>query len=253
MPARPTPVTRADLIEIFSSIQGEGPLIGFRQLFIRFARCNLACDYCDTPFKTVPECTVETAPGSETFVDWQNPVSDRRIEALVRDWTSSQPGLHHSISLTGGEPLLHAQVLSDWLPKLRNFLPIYLETNGTLPDQLSALLPLIDFISMDIKLPSLAGQGDLWDVHREFLQIARQKQCFVKVVLDPQTPREEVLQAAKLVAETAPESEFILQPYTGPEGINLSTQNLLETQQAVATLLPRVRVIPQTHNFLGVL
>jgi organic radical activating enzyme len=246
-------VTDADLIEIFSSIQGEGPLIGYRQLFIRFAHCNLACDYCDTPFKAVPQCQIETAPGSETFDSWPNPVSERKIAKLVEDWTTAQPALHHSISLTGGEPLLHREVLSDWLPRLRQYLPVYLETNGTLPEQLESLLPLIDFISMDIKLPSIAGQGALWDRHRDFLRIARRKQCFVKVVIDPRTPLAEVLKAAQLVADTAPQSDFILQPYTGPAGIEISTQALLETQQAVAALHPRVRVIPQTHNFLGVL
>lgn len=246
-------MTDADLIEIFSSIQGEGPLIGYRQLFIRFARCNLSCHYCDTPFKVVPQCQVETAAGSEEFTQWQNPVSCQRVEGLVKDWCDGQPGLHHSISLTGGEPLLHPEVLSDWLPKLRRYLPIYLETNGTLAEPLEALLPLIDYISMDIKLPSISGQGALWDQHREFLQIARQKQLFVKVVVDSKTPLAEVLEAAKLTAETAPESDFILQPYTGPAGIEISTQTLLKMQQAVASLHPRTRVIPQTHTFLGVL
>ena len=253
MPARPTPVTDADLIEIFSSIQGEGPFIGYRQLFIRFARCNLSCLYCDTPFITVPQCRVETAPGSEAFTDWQNPVTKPQIEDLVKDWSTSQPGLHHSISLTGGEPLLHQEVLSDWLPRLRQYLPIYLETNGTLPDQLEVLLPLIDYISMDIKLPSISGQGALWDQHRDFLLLARQKSTFVKVVVNSLTPLDELLQAAQLVVTTAPDSDFILQPYTGPAGVEISTQTLLNMQQAVARLHPKTRVIPQTHNFLGVL
>ena len=38
----------APIIEIFSSIQGEGLLIGERQIFVRFAGCNLDCTYCDT-------------------------------------------------------------------------------------------------------------------------------------------------------------------------------------------------------------
>ena len=41
---------KAKIKEIFASIQGEGPYVGVKQLFIRFCACNLNCDYCDTPF-----------------------------------------------------------------------------------------------------------------------------------------------------------------------------------------------------------
>jgi len=37
------------IFEIFSSFQGEGTLVGRRQIFIRFAGCPLRCSYCDTP------------------------------------------------------------------------------------------------------------------------------------------------------------------------------------------------------------
>lgn len=37
----------ADIIEIFSSIQGEGIFLGAKQIFVRFKRCNLTCSYCD--------------------------------------------------------------------------------------------------------------------------------------------------------------------------------------------------------------
>ncbi len=253
MPVRPIPVTETGLIEIFSSIQGEGPLLGFRQLFIRFAQCNLDCSYCDTPFQPVPLCQVETAPGSETFEEWQNPITAQQIATLVNTWDKAHPGLHHSISLTGGEPLLHQEVLSDWLPQLKRKLPIYLETNGTLPDALEKLLPQLDYISMDIKLPSVAGQGALWDQHRVFLQLACQKQVFVKVVFSQQTPPEELEQAAMLVAETAPDVDLILQPCTGSEGLDLSPRELLVAQQRTAAIHPRTRVIPQTHTFMGVI
>ena len=38
----------AHLVEVFSSFQGEGLYVGQRQLFIRFAGCNLRCRFCDT-------------------------------------------------------------------------------------------------------------------------------------------------------------------------------------------------------------
>lgn len=249
---RHIPVTDASLIEIFSSIQGEGPYIGRRQIFIRFAFCNLSCDYCDTPFDPTANCRIETTPGSEIFRDEPNPVSLAKIERLVSDWTG-QPGLHHSISLTGGEPLLHQEILSAWLPILRKKLPIYLETNGTLPEPLRHLLSHIDIISMDIKLPSISGQGEYWQQHRNFLQIAAQKKTFVKVVFDQRTPQSELTQAAQLVASVASDIDLILQPCTTAKGIEMSTQTLLQTHQYVAAIHPNTRVIPQTHNFLGVL
>ena len=53
----------ANLIEIFSSVQGEGKYVGCRQIFIRSAECNLNCAYCDTNFKRAAFCNVETFAG----------------------------------------------------------------------------------------------------------------------------------------------------------------------------------------------
>ena len=39
----------AQLNELFNSFQGEGLYVGQRQTFVRFAGCNLACQYCDSP------------------------------------------------------------------------------------------------------------------------------------------------------------------------------------------------------------
>ena len=67
--------------EIFESIQGEGPFIGYKQLFIRFCGCNLNCRYCDTDFD------------KESSKEYS-------IEELVS--ICNQKKDCHSVSLTGG-------------------------------------------------------------------------------------------------------------------------------------------------------
>lgn len=37
---------KARIVEVFDSIQGEGIYQGVRQLFVRFADCNLRCNFC---------------------------------------------------------------------------------------------------------------------------------------------------------------------------------------------------------------
>lgn len=250
----PMPAThKADLIEIFSSIQGEGLLVGYRQMFLRFPECNLTCRYCDTNFKRTANCQVETSPGSACMSDWINPVELRNVLRLFTDWVRQLPGAHHSISITGGEPLLHEQVLSDWLPELSEILPTHLETNGTLPDQLERLIDYLDWVSMDIKLHSQTGERTDWENHRRFLDIARRANCYVKLVVGEETPNLELQLAADLVNSVEKDIPIILQPVTFKDKVALSTGRLLQMHSVISELHHDVRVIPQTHRFMGVL
>ena len=86
--------------EIFSSIQGEGPVVGYKQLFIRFCKCNLKCNYCDTEYKIGSEYTSQ--------------------ELLKKISTEFDLKTFHSISLTGGEPLIEVEFLKDFLPLVKN-------------------------------------------------------------------------------------------------------------------------------------
>ena len=52
----------------------------------------------------------------------------------------------HSVSLTGGEPLLHAEFLKEFLPLIKEETKIYLETNATLPKNLEIIKDYIDII-----------------------------------------------------------------------------------------------------------
>ncbi len=243
----------ASLVECFSSIQGEGVLVGMRQAFLRFSGCNLSCSFCDTPGMTVTpkECQLELTPGRRDFFAVQNPVGCDRIVSLLESWSAGWPGIHHSISVTGGEPLLHGALLQELLPKLRTILPVYLETNGTLPEALEPLLPQIDYIGMDFKLPSASGCQGLWEAHQEFLRLASQKSVFVKVVVDKGTEEWEIERSCALIAGVDPAIPLILQPMTLPDGtLAVSPLRMLEFQELTGGL-KEVRVIPQTHKFMG--
>ncbi len=253
MPAQAILKTEGLLIEVFSSIQGEGLLAGCRQIFVRMAGCNLQCAYCDTPFEPQANCRIEDAPGSGNFRSVPNPVAEETLYNILYRWAQQIPGVHHSITLTGGEPLIQAEVLEEWLPGLRQILPIHLETNGTMPEALSPLIEQIDSIAMDIKLESQTATPTPWDRHRDFLGLSKQRHCQVKVVVGEETPQEEIEQAARLVAETAPEVPLILQPVTRDGAIAIGSQALLEMQTLAARIHSPTRVIPQTHRFIGVL
>ncbi len=245
----------ADLVEVFSSIQGEGALIGRRQVFIRFRGCNLSCDYCDTnSLDNIDKCRLELTPGRRDFTETDNPVKMEKIISLISRWNSGWPLAHHSITLTGGEPLLHFDLLQKWLLPLKAILPLHLETNGLLHTALFPLVRHIDHVSMDIKLPSSSGHDSLWEHHREFLAIAASSNLSVKVVVNSATLHWEISRAAEMVAEIAPDIPFIVQPETRSDNtLNISVPELLELQELASQLLRDVRVIPQTHRFIGML
>ena len=63
------------LSEIFSSIQGEGPYVGERHLFVRFSGCHRKCVFCDTNVERTESVVVEVEPG--VFADkWVDLVAD---------------------------------------------------------------------------------------------------------------------------------------------------------------------------------
>ena len=218
---------KAKIKEIFTSIQGEGPYIGAKQLFVRFAGCNLSCAYCDTEF--APET-------SNTYT-----VED--LSAIVAQNLDC-----HSVSLTGGEPLLHTDFLKEFLPECK--LPVYLETNATLSAELAKVISFVDYISADIKLPSCTDCKALWNEHDKFFKIASEKTLFAKVVFDKNITDEEIEKSAELCKKY--DIELILQPKCTGDNIKPDMEFVEKLLDKFLSRYKKVRLIPQVHKFLNV-
>jgi 7-carboxy-7-deazaguanine synthase len=251
----------ANLIEIFSAIQGEGINVGTRQIFIRFGGCDLQCAYCDSQhtWQKQPTCDIEQTPGDRDFQTYDNPIELPQLLAWVD--RQNEPHLHDSISITGGEPLLHAPFLAQFLPQVKalTHLPIYLETGGHRPQQLATVLPYLDLVGMDIKLPSVSGETH-WEQHHQFLKACRDAgvEVFIKIIIAQATDPAELQQAARLVADI--DSQVIVflqpmtalaQPHTNADLTAPTPAQVLAWQAVMKEYLPHVRVVPQTHKMLG--
>ncbi len=224
----------AKISEIFQSIQGEGPYAGVRQVFVRFYGCNMHCSWCDTPY------AIGDVPGR--FKEYFLEKLLKEVKALAKDC--------HSISLTGGEPLVQKDFLKELLPPLKKLgRKIYLETNGIMPQALKEIIRHVDIVAMDIKLPSSTKCKSYWQEHAEFLKIAKKRDVFIKAVVSSDTSKEDIEKTVKLIAKIADKTLFILQPnfFEIKNGV---LSKCFAFQNYSLKYLASVRVIPQMHKFM---
>jgi organic radical activating enzyme len=225
----------ARVVEIFSSLQGEGLYLGERQIFVRFGGCNLHCDYCDEP-DTIP------IPSGQVM---EETIMRSEITRLNRE----KP--HKAVSWTGGEPLLHVPFLLNIMPWVKEQgLLNYLETNGTLVEHFKKIRAFCDIVAMDIKLPSAIGR-ETWSEHLEFLKLLPKK-SFAKVILTHKTTDAEWRQVIRILQESSPDIPLILQPAT-PIGETKAIEPLLAIKflRQAQALLKDARLIPQWHPIWG--
>ena len=225
-----------NLSEIFCSLQGESTFVGLPCVFVRLAGCNLDCSYCDT--------------GYAKTIDNNDNVSIQEIVDRVSDYGVPL------VELTGGEPLVQVLFLEELLPILKRFgYKIYLETNGTLYNELKDIIDYVDIISMDIKMPSAALIEPEWDRHRNFLKIAKQADLFVKIVLSAETLDDDFVRALDMIADIDANIPLILQPVTpyGSVGTKVGAKRLLGLHTMARECLNDVRIIPQSHKMMELL
>jgi organic radical activating enzyme len=258
----------APVQEIFSSIQGEGPYVGQRQVFVRFAHCHLKCAYCDTPMVSpTGQCHWYWPLKPNTVSLLPNPMTPERLWAALAPMLPPQASRQHqAVSFTGGEPLLYHRLLAEVLPlvKATGVAP-YIETSGTQPHFLAPLLPYTQVVAMDIKLPSATGEAQQFEAHQAFFALCQSARphvdTFVKIVFDAGIRPEEIEAVREIV--THRETPIILQPITCPVSDTaeieqpaaltpLRQERLLEVIDTLQTWFDDVRLIPQTHRFLNI-
>jgi 7-carboxy-7-deazaguanine synthase len=223
---------KAKINELFVSLQGEGPYVGVRQAFIRFAGCNLKCRYCDTDYSAK-----ETADNT-------------RLLDFVK-----QAGKIHSVVLTGGEPLVQSKFLRGFLPVLKKSgYRVFLETNGVLLKEFQSLAGYMDIISMDIKMPSITGQAACWDEHEKFIKIARKnkKELFVKIVVNPYAEEREIDMLINLLKKYRRKLTVVLQPEHEYVRNRILLEKMESWQQRISVVVRDVRIIPQVHKLMEI-
>lgn len=221
---------KGKIAEVFDSIQGEGLYLGEKQIFVRFFGCNLNCRFCDTKLRS--------------FLEYSPEELHKELKMYRRDY--------HSISFTGGEPLVQKDFLKEILKlTYKDNLKNYLETNGTLPEALREVIDYIHIVAMDLKLPSSTGLNSFWDVHRVFLEIASKKEVFIKAVICEYTEEGDLREGLGLIREAAKNAILILQPDSSVSSASLSSK-----LDSFKDICRRERVttcvIPQMHKIMGV-
>lgn len=221
-------MSKVRIKEIFESIQGEGPYVGYKQLFVRFCNCNLKCNYCDTEFS------------SESDFEEYNPCE---LAEKINRYNNV-----HSVSLTGGEPLLASEFLKDMMPLVNK--KIYLETNATLAEKFLDVKPFIDIVSADIKLESATGIKNSYKFHDKFFENCKGVETFAKIVFNNEISDNEITNCCELGKKY--NIELILQPEMKGGIMTVSSEFAAEILDKFLAKYDKVRLIPQVHKFLDV-
>lgn len=98
--------------EIFYSIQGEGLAAGLPCIFVRFAGCNLRCQWCDT-----------------LYASWNPQGQNRSISEIVAECKAFPC---ERVVITGGEPFLMQDLPELCLAFRQAGFEIHLESAGTI-------------------------------------------------------------------------------------------------------------------------
>ena len=200
------------VIEVFHSLQGEGPLTGVRTTFVRAARCNLRCSWCDTQYSF--------GPGRR-----------RSVSSLLAEVARHKT---RHVCLTGGEPLLQSESVELVERLADRGVTTVVETGGSLDVSPYLRVPRL-VLSVDVKCPSSTMEGrNLWTN----LPLLRSRDVLKFVIAD----RKDYLYARRVVRRYRGPATLVFQPVWGSDAGRLGDWVLRDRLD--------VRVMLQEHKLL---
>lgn len=161
--------------DVFYSIEGEGLRVGEPTTFVRLARCNLRCPFCDTEFDRFTPMDIEDIAAE--------------VARHPAEW----------VCLTGGEPLGQNLAVLGGRLKEAGY-KLHIETNGTIaPDPV--LFERIDHWTVSPKCyPVVAGFARITElkyvVGRAFREERVEEQLADYVYLQPESSEPRYVQKA---------------------------------------------------------
>lgn len=241
---------RYKINEIFASVQGEGPEIGHRAVFIRFSGCNLNCSFCDTKHDVGKDMT-----------------RGEILDAVMASSTARHTAKFKYV-VTGGEPLLQVDnelvrfLKSNLSASVANRAQFSLETNGLLPDDKAQVQAALGAVTSSFDTVVISPKTDeiLEKSNREMLAAATS----IKVLypLPEGLTFDGVIQIVKVLNVCAQSpAVFIIQPVTPAGGLGVNNMDMYQqvcrdsvhfADRLTAAGGANWLVIPQTHVMMGI-
>ncbi len=235
------------VVELFSTVQGEGGYIGTPSTFLRLGDCNLECAGCDTKWDKWDDLPVKA----------------------VKDMIVEKGNLH--LVVTGGEPTMYQSELAELLRLCTFDLFTTIESNGSIPIKNRELTSLVNLWSFSPKVGSLGSdQFFRWEAVYENLCRTRGAHQ-LKYVLDPYSPEDlarvkrfhKGVDAMKAIWPVTRDHDVFFQPYDKGTRVNVvrrerpfsefeGLREFADLTAVVSKAFPgrAFRVLPQLHKFL---